>query len=112
MKFFLKQYIYLLPIFLFVADLLSLFIDFNFVVMGNILGYSLITNIVFIYVFSYGNYCWFTKLAPFGMIALNLLNIIGYYLVDKSYIFWYVISIFCVILTLVLILEISKKIKA
>lgn len=111
MRFFLKQYIYLLPIILLVVDILSLFIDLNYTVVGNIAGYSIITNIIFIYVFYYGNYCWFTRLAPFGMMAINLVNIIGNYLSDSFYNFWYIITIFCVILTLTLILEFSKRLK-
>lgn len=112
MRFFLKQYIYLLPILLLGVDFLSLFIGFNYTVVGNIAGYSILTNLVFIYVFYYGNYCWFTRLAPFGMIAINGVNIIGNYLSDKFYNFWYIVTIFCVILTLTLILEISKRFKA
>ena len=111
MRFFLKQYIYLLPIILLGVDILSLFIDLNYTVVGNIAGYSIITNIIFIYVFYYGNYCWFTRLAPFGMMAINLVNIIGNYLSDSFYNFWYIITIFCVILTLTLILEFSKRLK-
>jgi hypothetical protein len=111
MRFWLKQYIYLLPIILLVVDILSLFIDLNYTVVGNIAGYSIITNIIFIYVFYYGNYCWFTRLAPFGMMAINLVNIIGNYLSDSFYNFWYIITIFCVILTLTLILEFSKRLK-
>lgn len=112
MKFFLKQYIYLLPVLLLGVDFLSLFIDLNYVVVGNMAGYSIVTNIVFIYIFYYGNYCWFTRLAPFGMIAINLVNIIGNYIDDSFYNFWYIVTIFFVILTLTLILEISKRLKA
>ncbi len=111
MKFFLKQYIYLLPILLLGVDFLSLFVNLNYIVAGNIAGYSIITNIVFIYIFYYSNYCWLTKLSPFGMILINLVNIIGNYVDDKFYNFWYVITIFSVLLTLTLILEINKRLK-
>jgi hypothetical protein len=93
-----------------VADLLSLFIDFNYTVMGNILGYSLVTNVLFFYVFYYGNYCWFTRLSPIGLCAINVVNIIGNYISDVFYNFWYVLVIFFVILTTTLILELNKRI--
>jgi hypothetical protein len=112
MKFFLKKYMYLLPIILLGVDILSLFVDLNYVVAGNIAGYSIVTNIVFIYIFSYSSYCWLTKLAPIGMTVINLVNIVGNYIDDKFYNFWYVITIFCVLLTLTLILEIDKRLKA
>lgn len=111
MKFWIKQYIYLLPIIMLVADLLSLFIDFNYTVMGNILGYSLVTNVLFFYVFYYGNYCWFTRLSPIGLCAINVVNIVGNYISDKFYNFWYVLVIFFVILTTTLILELKKRIE-
>lgn len=111
MKFYLKQYIYLLPIIMLAADLLSVFIDFNYTLMGNILGYSLITNVLFFYVFYYGNYCWFTRISPIGLCLINLVNIIGNFISDNFYNFWYVIVIFFVILTTSLILEIKKRMK-
>jgi hypothetical protein len=94
-----------------VADLFSLYIDFNFTIMGNILGYSLVTNVLFFYVFYYGKYCWFTRLSPIGLMAINLVNIVGNYMEEEFYNFWYVIVIFSVILTLTLILELDKRIK-
>lgn len=111
MKFWLKQYIFLLPIILLGVDFIDLFVDYNYVIMGNLLGYSLATNVLFFYIFFYGNYCYFTRLAPIGLCLINITNIIGFYMSDKFYNFWYVVSIVFVILTLSLILEINKRIE-
>lgn len=109
MKFFIKQYIYLLPIIMLVASFLSAFIEYNYVIAGNVLGYSLLTNLLFFYFFYYGDYCIFTRLAPIGLIAINIVDIIGVFISDKFYNFWYVITIFFVILTLSMIFEIKKR---
>jgi len=109
MKFWLKQYIYLLPSLMLVASFFSVFIDFNYVVVGNILGYSLLTNIVFFFVFYYGDYCVFTRLSPIGLIAINIVDIVGVFILDNFYNFWYVVTIFFVILTLTIILELKKR---
>ncbi len=111
MQFWLKQYVYLLPIVLLVASLLSVFFDYNYVVVGNLVGYSIATNVLFLLHFYYGKYCWFTRLSPIGLIAINIVDIIGNYMEEEFYNFWYVIVIFSVILTLTLILELDKRIK-
>lgn len=111
MEFWLKRYIYLLPITLLGVDIISLFVKLNYIIGGNIAGYSLFTNILFVKEFWYGKYCWFTKLLPFGLIAINIINIIGEYISDKFYNFWYVIFVLFVILTLTIIKELEKKIK-
>lgn len=107
MKFFLKQTIYLLPIFLIGVSFLSVMFNLNYVVWGNIAGYSLVTDILFFYVFYYGKYCILTRFLPLGMFITNVLNIYGYYN-PTNYAFWYEVSIFSVILSLVIIYELKK----
>lgn len=82
LKALLDRYIYLLPIFMLIFELLSNFIDFNFVVMGNLIGCSLFTNIVFLYLFNFtkNKYCWLTRNSPIGLIITNFINITGYYI--------------------------------
>jgi hypothetical protein len=109
MRFFLKETIFLLPILLMGVSFLSIFFDLNFVVWGNIGGYSLITDVLFVYVFWYGKYCLLTRLLPFGLIFSNLLNIYGFYY-PKHYNIMYEIVIFSVILSGVLIYELNKRI--
>ena len=112
MKFWLNRYIYLLPLFLLGGDILSLFINLSKAPTGEGIGYSIAVNILFFDRFYYGKFCWFTRLTPFAMTALNIVNIIGFYCPHDFYRFWYVITIFCVLLTLTLILEIDKRLKA
>lgn len=109
MRFFLKQTIYLLPIFLMAVSFLSIIFNLNFIVWGNIGGYSLVTDILFFYIFYYGKYCLLTRLLPIGLIISNLLNIIGFYF-PKYYSGWYEIAIFSVILTLLIIYELNRQI--
>ena|SRR5690606_34470377 len=47
--------------------------------LSNLIGFSIITNIVFVWVYFYSNknYCWFTKLSVIAMIILNIGNIIA-----------------------------------
>lgn len=99
MKFFLKKTIYLLPILLMVVSFLSIFLDFNFLLWGNIGGFSLITDVLFFYIFHYGNYCKLTKSIPIGLFIINLINIYGVYFPD-NYETWYEIVVFCLILTI------------
>jgi len=79
------------------VSFLSIIFDLNYVVWGNIGGYSLATDILFLYVFWYGRYCLLTKLLPFGLILSNIVNIFGFYY-PKYYNTWYEVVIFSVIL--------------
>lgn len=100
--------IYLLPIFLMAVSFLSIILDLNFVLWGNIGGFSLITDVLFFYVFHYGNYCIFTKLLPIGLFIINLVNILGVY-EPLFYNKWYEIVIFSVLLSCSLIYELNKR---
>jgi len=108
MRFFLKETIYLLPILLMGVSFLSIFLDLNFVIWGNIAGFSLVTDVLFFYVFYYGRYCLLTKMLPIGMFFINIVNIIGYY-TPNYYENWYEIVIFCLILSSTIIYELNKR---
>lgn len=113
MKYFLKQTIYLLPILLMGVSFLSVIIpwfgyDFNYVLWGNIGGFSLITDVLFFYVFYYGKYCIFTRLFPVCLFLVNLVNIWGFYN-QKYYNVWYEIAILSVTSTALLIYQLSKS---
>lgn len=85
MKRFLDKYIYLSQPIMVLITLLSNFITFDFVVAGNIIGYSVVTNVVFFYLFNYkGSYCWFTRITPKFLLLINLLDIIGRF-IEYSY---------------------------
>jgi len=80
MREFLNKYIYLTQPTILLFTLISNFYDLNYVVLGNLVGNSLITNVVFFCYFNYkGNFCWFTKRAPVALILINLLDIFGVY---------------------------------
>lgn len=109
MKFFLKQTIYLLPILLMAVSFLSVIVpwfgfNFDYTLWGNIGGFSLVTDVLFFYVFRYGNYCAFTKYSPIALFMANLVNILGV-IFPKYYHVWYEIVIFSLILTIILIYE-------
>jgi len=87
MRKFLDKYIYLTPIIMLIITLYSNFMSMNYVVVGNIIGYSILTNITLFYIFNYkGVYCWFTRNIPKGLILINLIDIVGNYIDNQFYI--------------------------
>lgn len=107
MKEFLEKHIYLAPILMLIFSFISAFVKYDYVIAGNAIGYSIITNIVFFTFFYYRNYCIFTKLSSIGLFLINIVDIIGY-IYPKYYSMWYTIIIVAIILTLSLLLEINK----
>lgn len=86
LKIYLHKYIYLAPIIMLLVTLYSNFFNINYVVAGNVIGYSLLTNITMFYFFNYkGNYCWFTRNIPIGLISINLFDIIGCFIDYETY---------------------------
>lgn len=86
LKFYTNKYIYLIPIIMLLATLYSIYFKINYVVVGNVLGCSILTNIAMYYFFNFkGNYCWFTKNVPLCLITINLIDIIGYFIEYKKY---------------------------
>jgi len=86
MKRFLDKNIYLSQPIMLLVTLCSNFIDMNFTLAGNIIGYSFMTNLVFFYLFNYkGNYCWFTKKAPLFLMLVNAIDVIGVYIDYQIY---------------------------
>jgi len=87
MRKFLDKYIYLTPIIMLVITLYSNFMSINYVVVGNIIGYSILTNITLFYIYNYkGSYCWFTRNVPKGLILINIMDIVGSYINYHYYI--------------------------
>ena len=86
-----KKYIKHLPtivIFLsVVVSFLSNFIDFNYVLVGNVIGYSILWNLVVIYFLKRLKYCVHTIIAMCNLTVLNIFNILNSYdVIDyKSY---------------------------
>jgi len=109
LKFYIRKYIHLIPITMILATLLSNFIELNYVLVGNILGYSLLSNIVMWCFFNLdGNYCWFTRNIATGLIIMNILDIIGCYIDYEYYVSLFNIIICLITLILFLVFEIKK----
>jgi hypothetical protein len=92
------------------ATFASNFIQMDFTIWGNILGYSLLTNIVFIYVFivSNRNYCWFTKLSVIALPLMNIICLFGNLVNYETYGFWYEVIICAIVFFLSILLALKK----
>lgn len=92
----------------FLSSILPLLgIKFDYTLWGNIGGFSLITDVLFFYVFYYGRYCIFTKLFPISLFIVNLVNIWGVYY-PKYYYSFYEIAIFFVTLVPLAVYQLKK----
>src|SRR5690606_36629085 len=66
-----------LPFVSLIASLLSNYITFNYVVAGNVLGYSLVTDAFMRYFVLKLRFCIYTKLAVISLTLLNLVCLLG-----------------------------------
>src|SRR5699024_6890790 len=66
-----------LPFVSLIASLLSNYVTFNYVVAGNVLGYSLITDCFMLYFVFNLRFCIYTKLAVISLTLLNLVCLLG-----------------------------------
>lgn len=106
-----KKYIYLIPILQLIATLISCFVDFNYVVVGNILGYSIFTNIILYICFNHKKYCWITRNSPLFMILINLIDILGVYIDYSTYKNLFTIIVVLIALFLGIIYELKRNLK-
>lgn len=75
------------PIILLLGTLISNFININYVILGNAIGYSILTNIFMFFHFNYfGDYCKMTKTLPIALLLINLLDVVGEWLVINEYV--------------------------
>ena len=119
MKQIFKNYLYLVPIVMLLATIASNFYDYqyyqlekslDYILLGNCVGYSLMTDAVFLYIFWFNkSYCWDTRLSPFALIIVNLTDILGVFISYPKYQFLFNISICFVAILLSIIFEISKR---
>lgn len=114
LKIFLEQTIYLLSYLLMTVSFLAVIfrwfnLPWDWVLWGNIGGYSLITSVLFFKVFYFGKYCWTTKHMPIALIITNIINIWGLFY-PKYYFWWYEVFIFSVFLFMSIIIWINKRI--
>jgi hypothetical protein len=115
MRWFLDKYIYLSqPIMLLTTIIYNFFIFNNigaWVVGGNIIGFSLLTNLMLFYLFNFkGRYCWFTRNCYIFLSATNILDIIGWLFLDDCHYFaYYNIGICVIAFALFIINHLEKK---
>lgn len=93
------------------ATFVSHIVDFNYIVVGNILGYSLLASLPMIYLFWFNNkrYCWFTKLSCIALPVMNIICIIGVFLEYEKYVYIFDLSIIAITTALSIIFTIQKK---
>lgn len=110
---YLLSYILMIVSFLYVLIPLFLNIELDRNRWSNFGGFSIITSILFIRVFYFGDYCWITKNLPFALLFINIINIIATFFPDKFNVYskWYEIIIFSVILVIGFFIYLNKKIK-
>lgn len=72
-----RNFVSALPFVSLIASLLSNWIEFNYVVAGNVLGYSLVTNAFMLYFVFKLRFCVYTKLAVISLTLLNLVCLLG-----------------------------------
>lgn len=107
---FIEAYSYLVPVVMLAVTLYSNFFSINYVVVGNILGYSLLSNI---FVWLWFNrtpkkYCWFSRNVAFGLVVINLIDILGDFLNYSYYSSIFNTVVCSVCLTLFIIYKLSK----
>ena len=88
-----------------VVSFLSNFIDLNFYILIDIIGYSLSTNIVILYFLKQLKYCIHTRIAVCNLITLNVFNILnawGFIDYDTYYLTYDLITLTIMFLTMLI----------
>lgn len=107
---FLRNNIYLVPPIMMGATFLSHIIELNYVIAGNILGYSVLASLPMIYIFWFTKrYCWFTKLSVIALPIMNIVCIVGAFLDYQDYSYIYDLTIISLTVFASIILTIQKK---
>lgn len=110
-KQFIKSKLYWIPIIMLLFTFLSNFTLFNYVLIGNVLGYSILSNIILYFYFNNKKYCWLTRNIPISLILINIIDIIGLYIPQIIYSQLYNIIVCSSVITLFIIFEIKNRIK-
>lgn len=117
---FLSQTVHLLLYLMMGVSVLSIILpwfgyNFDFVTWGNLGGFSIACDIIFIEIFSFNKrYCWLTQKLPLSMLLINIVNIIQNEFFPEHYKAYgqiYEVIIFSVTLFIFFILLIEKRLK-
>lgn len=78
---------------------------------ANFGGYSMVTSIVFIRHFYFGDYCRLTRNLPFALFCISTVNVLATFFPEKYNIYcaWYEIAIFTLFFIIAFILWVNKK---
>lgn len=104
-----KKFDYIIPITMLAGTLISNFVILDYTLVGNILGYSILSNIILYLYFNNRRYCWLTRNTPTALLFINIIDIIGVYIPQIIYSNIYNISVCSSVLILSLIFEIKKR---
>lgn len=96
------------------ATFISHLIDMNYyiyVILSNVLGYSLLASLPMIYVFWFTprRYCWFTKLSCLALPIMNIICIIGAFVGYEDYVYIFDLSIITITTALSIIFTTQKR---
>ena len=76
-----------------------------YVILSNVFGYSLAVNVILFLYYNDKNkrFCWFSKVTPIFLMAINIVNIAGYFFSYEYYelVFQIFISSICLILFII-----------
>lgn len=117
MKKILIRYTYLIPPIQLLITLLFTFIDLERTVensyvlekLGNSIGYSVLTGLVYIRLFYYSNYCVFTKFSSVAILMMSVINLLGNYINYNLYSNIYDRSIIIATIVLTILYSLRKN---
>ena len=108
MPFLLKKYKKILPTLLLLVSFCLFFFNYNYIVFGNLFGFSILVSLSFLDNFFDRTNNIIVRLSPFFLIIINIVDIIGVFLSYKIYSFLY-FSAFILISLCVIILTKTKR---
>jgi hypothetical protein len=108
-----QKYVYLIPIIQIIATFAVSFVDLTdnqWVYLGNSVGYSILTGLVYLAYFwnPYFKFCWFTKIAALGLLIIAIYNFLGACFDFKFYSLWFDRIVFVIVLILTFLMPKSN----
>ena len=103
----LRKYVYLLPIVQIIATFVVSFFELtntDFIYLGNSVGYSVVTGLVYVAYFRNVLFCAFTRFSAIGLFLMALYNLIAYCIPYEIYTYWFDRIIFIIVLFLTALL--------
>jgi len=104
-----RNFISALPFIGLIGTLVYTWAEFNYVVAGNVLGYSLMTDAFMLYFVFKLRFCVYTKLAVISLTLLNLVCLLGTIINYSSYAKLYDTTITGICLFACLVIYLMKR---